>query len=78
VQTQALNPFGNVRFIHNSFYHRYVSLRSEVDEMPAVGLVILGLIIRTILGALIVGALVLLLWKASKLVDAYTEKVKGK
>ena len=47
--------------------------------MPAVmGLVLLGLIIRTVLGAIIVGALVLLLWKASKLADAYTEKLKAK
>ena len=47
--------------------------------MPAVmGLVLLGLIIRTVLGAIIVAALVLLLWKASKLADAYTEKLKAK
>jgi hypothetical protein len=47
--------------------------------LPAVmGLVLLGLIIRTVLGAIIVGALVLLLWKASKLADAYTEKLKAK
>lgn len=47
--------------------------------MPAaMGLVFLGLIIRTVLGAMIVVALVLLLWKASKLVDAYTEKLKAK
>jgi hypothetical protein len=50
-----------------------------MDEMPAaMGLVLLGLIIRTILGAIIVGALVLLLWKASKLADAYTEQLKAK
>jgi hypothetical protein len=50
-----------------------------VDELPAaMGLVLLGLIIRTVLGAIIVVALVLLLWKTSKLADAYTEKLKAK
>lgn len=41
-----------------------------------VGLLFTGLIVRTILGAAIV--VVLLLWKLSKLVDAYTEKLKAK
>ena len=47
--------------------------------MPAaVGLLLTGLIIRTVLGAIVVGAIVLFLWKASKLADAYTEKLKAK
>lgn len=47
--------------------------------MPAaVALVLTGLIIRTVLGAIVVGAVVLFLWKASKLADAYTEKLKAK
>lgn len=47
--------------------------------MPAaVALVLTGLIIRTVLGAIVVAAVVLFLWKASKLADAYTEKLKAK
>ncbi len=44
----------------------------------AVVLAITGLIIRTVLGALVVGALVIFLWKLSKLADTYTEKLKAK
>ena len=44
----------------------------------AVGLVLTGLIIRTVLGALVVGVLVLFLWKLGKLVDAYAQKLKAK
>ncbi len=43
-----------------------------------VGLLLTGLIVRTMLGAAVTVALVLLLWKAGKLVDAYTEKLKAK
>jgi hypothetical protein len=43
-----------------------------------VGLLFLGLVIRTIFGAVIVVAVALLLWKAAKLLDAYTEKLKAK
>ena len=43
-----------------------------------IGLVVIGLIVRTIFGAVIVGVLALLLWKASKVLDAYAEKIKAK
>lgn len=47
--------------------------------MPvAVGLLFTGLIIRTVLGAIVIGAVVLFLWKASKLADAYAEKLRAK
>jgi hypothetical protein len=47
--------------------------------MPAaVGLLFTGLIARTVLGAIVVGAVVLILWKASKYLDAQTEKLKAK
>lgn len=49
-----------------------------VEVAAAVGLVLTGLIIRTVLGAIVVGVLVLFFWKLSKLVDAYTEKLKAK
>ncbi len=46
--------------------------------MPVpVGLLLTGLIIRTILGAVVVVALVFFLWKAAKLADAYAEKLKA-
>jgi uncharacterized membrane protein len=43
-----------------------------------IGLLFTGLVIRTILGAAVVIALVMFLWKASKLLDAYTQKLKAK
>ncbi len=47
--------------------------------MPVpVGLLFTGLIIRTVLGAVVVAAVVIFLWKLSKLADAYTEKLKVK
>ena len=41
-----------------------------------VGLILIGLIIRAIFGAVIVAVVALLLWKASKVLDAYAEKLK--
>jgi len=47
--------------------------------VPApVGLLFTGLIIRTVLGAVVVAAVVIFLWKLSKLADAYTDKMKAK
>ncbi len=53
-------------------------LEEVVEVAAAIGSVITGLIIRTVLGALVVGALVIFLWKLSKLADAYTGKLKAK
>jgi len=47
----------------------------EVKVMVPVGLLFLGLVIRTILGAAIVVALVWLFFKLAKLADAYTKKL---
>jgi uncharacterized membrane protein len=50
-----------------------------VVEVPTViGLLFTGLIIRTVLGAIVIAAIVLFLWKASKLADAYAEKLRAK
>jgi len=49
----------------------------EVNMMVPVGLLFLGLVIRTILGAAIVVALVWLLFKVAKLADAYTKKLQS-
>jgi hypothetical protein len=56
------------------------SLRVEGEEkMPTIiGLVFVGLVIRVILGAAIVVAVVLLAWKLGKLADAYTHKLTTK
>ena len=43
-----------------------------------IGLVVIGLIIRVVFGAVIVGAVALLLWKAGKVLDAYAERLKAK
>ena len=50
----------------------------EVNVMVPVGLLFVGLVIRTILGAAIVVALVWLLFKLAKLADAYTKKLQSK
>ena len=47
--------------------------------MPTpIGLLFVGLVIRAILGAAIVLAVVLLAWKLGKLADAYTHKLTAK
>jgi hypothetical protein len=46
--------------------------------MVPVGLLFLGLVIRTVLGAAVVIAVVWLLFKLSKLADAYTRKLQSK
>jgi len=46
--------------------------------MVPVGLLFLGLVFRTILGAAVVVALVWLLFKLAKLTDAYTKKLQSK
>jgi hypothetical protein len=53
---------------------------AEVNTMAPVfpGLVLAGLILRTVLGAVIVTALVFFLWKIGRLADTYTEKLKTK
>ena len=51
----------------------------EVSKMPVpVGLLFTGLILRTILGVVVVAALVFLFWKIGKLADAYVEKIRAK
>lgn len=42
------------------------------------GLLLIGLILRTILAAVVVVAVVFLFWKIGKLADAYAEKIKTK
>jgi hypothetical protein len=50
-----------------------------VVEVAAAGVVVVtGLIIRAIFGAVIVVTLAFLLWKLGRLADAYTEKLKAK
>jgi hypothetical protein len=51
---------------------------AEVKAMVPVGLLFLGLVVRTILGAAIVVAVVWLLFKLAKLADAYTKKLQSK
>jgi len=47
--------------------------------MPVpVGLLFTGLILRTVLGAVVVVAAMWLFWKIGKLADAYAEKIKAK
>lgn len=46
--------------------------------MVPVGLIIIGLVVRTILGTAVVVAIVWLLYKLGKLAGAYTDKITGK
>ncbi len=45
---------------------------------PAVGLLFIGLIIRTVIAAVIIAAVLWLVFKLGKLADAYTEKLRAK
>ena len=53
-------------------------LAVEANAMVPVGLLFLGLVVRSILGAVLVIAVVWLLLKLAKLVDAYTKKLQSK
>lgn len=53
-------------------------IANEVNVMIPVGLLFLGLVIRTILGAAVVVAVVWLLFKLAKLADVYTGKLQAK
>lgn len=50
----------------------------EVNAMFSAGLVFLGLLIRTILGAAVVVAVVWLMFKLGKLAEAYIKKLQPK
>lgn len=68
----------NESIIHNPFYDDSLTAHAEVQNMPLpIGLLFTGLIIRTLLGAALVVAVVWLLWKLAKLADAYAEKLKA-
>ena len=45
---------------------------------PIIGLLFIGLIIRTVIAAIVIGAVLWLVLKLGRLADAYTEKLKGK
>jgi hypothetical protein len=46
--------------------------------MVPVGLIFIGLVVRTILGTAVVVAVVWLLYKLGRLAEAYTDKLSGK
>ena len=45
---------------------------------PFIGLLFIGLIIRTVLAVVVIAAVVWLVLKLGKLADAYTEKLRAK
>jgi uncharacterized protein HemY len=45
---------------------------------PIVGLLFIGLIIRTVIAVVVIVAILWLVFKLGKLADAYTEKLKAK
>ena len=53
--------------------------RVEGEKMPtAIGLLFVGLVVKTILGAAIVVAVLFLAWKLGKVADAYAQKLAPK
>jgi hypothetical protein len=69
---RRLYESSTIRFIQDG------KMAAEVKVMVPVGLLFLGLVIRTVLGAAIVIALVWLLFKLAKLADAYAKKLQPK
>jgi len=53
------------------------TMRIVVKAMPALGLLFLALIIRSVFGVVIVVALVWLALKLGRLADAYTKKLQA-
>ena len=50
-----------------------------MKKMPAlIGLLFVGLVVRAILGAAIVVAVLFLAWKLGEVADAYTQKLTAK
>lgn len=45
---------------------------------PLIGLLFIGLIIRTVLAVVVIAALLWLVFKLGKVADAYTEKLRTK
>ena len=69
---ESLYESSTTRFIPNMI------VTNEVNAMVPVGLISLDLVIRTILGAAVVVALVWLFFKLGKLAEAYTKKLQPK
>jgi len=45
---------------------------------PVIGLLFIGLIIRTVIAVVVIAAVLWLIFKLGKLADAYTEKLRTK
>jgi len=69
---EGLYDSSTIRFISDAI------VAAEVNVMVPVGLLFLGLVIRAILGAVLVVAVVWLLFKLAKVADAYAKKLQSK
>ena len=69
---EGLYDSSTIRFISDAI------VAAEVNVMVPVGLLFLGLVIRAILGAVVVVAVVWLLFKLAKVADAYAKKLQSK
>jgi len=69
---EGLYDSSTIRFISDAI------VAAEVNVMVPVGLLFLGLVIRAILGAVLVVAVVWLLFKLAKVADAYAKKLQPK
>ena len=74
-QIPILVYFGSWMIRTQCVLFRVTSVRVEVNAMVAAGLMFLRLVIRTVLGAAVVVALVWLFFKLGKLADAYTKRL---
>jgi len=70
-----MNDSSTIPFIVISFVE---CQRCSKMPHPFIGLLFTGLVVRTVLAAIIIGAFVWLIFKLGKLADAYTEKLRTK
>ena len=70
-----MNDSSTIPFITNTFAS---CQRCNKMAHPVIGLVFVGLIIRTVIAVVVIAAVLWLVFKLGKLADAYTEKLRTK
>jgi len=70
-----MNDSSTIPFIIASFVAR---LRCNDMAHPFLGLLFIGLIIRSVIAVVVIAAILWLVFKLGRLADAYTQKLKAK
>jgi len=70
-----MNDSSTIPFIVASFV---ACLRCNDMAHPILGLLFIGLIIRTAIAAVVIGAILWLIFKLGRLADAYAQKLRAK